>query len=89
MVAVSCGYVVGELCEGLEGVGFTGGLRARSGTGDVHGVAAEGVRVLASLQGTRGGVSVSRRLRGDRRGSEASGASWGAVVVMIGVGVHA
>lgn len=83
-MAVWCRGDVGELCRGVEGVGCHGGLRARSWTDGVHGVAAECDGSLALLQGTSGGVDVSERLRGDRSESAASSASWGAVVVKNG-----
>ena len=58
-------------------------------THGVHDVAVEGDASQASRQGSRGGVGVSAKLRGDRSVSVMGLTSWGAVVEKDGVGVHA
>jgi len=64
-------------------------LGSELGTHGVHNVAVECDVSLASRQGSRGGVGVSAKLRGDRSVSVMGLTSWGAVVVKLGVGVHA
>ena len=89
MGAVWCGAGVAMLCWGSEGEKGRVWLRCERVTHGVHDVAVEGDVSQASRQGYRGGVGVSAKLRGDRRASEESGASWGAVVEKSGGGVHA
>ena len=89
MSVVLGGYGVGLLCWDSEGERGRVWLGGELGTHGVHGGSAECDGSMASLQGSRGGVGVSARLRGDRSASVTSHTSWGAVVVKFGVGVHA
>ena len=72
--------------EGERGRVWHGSERVTHG---VHDVAVEGDASQASRQGSRGGVGVSAKLRGDRSVSGMGHTSWGAVVEKDGVGVHA
>ena len=89
LAVVLCGYGVGLLCWGSEGESGRVWLGSELGTHGIHGGSAECDGSMASLQGSRGGVGVSAKLRGDRSALVTRHTSWGAVVEKSGVGVHA
>ena len=89
LAVVRCGYGVGLLCWGSEGESGRVWLGSELGTHGVHGVEAECDGSLASLQGSRGGVGLSAKLRVVRRASGTSHTCWGAVMEKSGVGVLA